>query len=333
MGRGCRRRGRRPGREGGRDPARGRRDGAGAAGGGEADAHADGGTQGAQRPRGAGPAHAVGCRTHRRGGRSRRAHGGGGRSGGAGEGEREDPRPAEHGGEGDDLEEGEVDGRRDEQPGAGEQEDEDEGGGQTEATRQTVQQDRRGDEQRSEAEHHHPGDLVVQVFVGVEGDAADEGQVHADDGEAEPGDRGGTPTARPSAQATQVAAHAHGVDGHEHAPDLERRVEQGPRDIVEGPELAEVQLPPERVGRGDDRRQNPAHEHDQDQGGQVHRRQRVRASRQSLRGGDRVPRGRERGGGGNGSADRDAHCGLLSLGADRKSPSIARPSAPVGLIG
>ncbi|MDF2992398.1 MAG: hypothetical protein K0S37_2912 [Microbacterium sp.] len=253
--------------------------------------------------------------------------------GGAGNGVREDPRPPEHGGEGDHLEEREVDGGCHEEPGPREEEDEDQDRRHRETAAQAVQQHGRGDQQRREAEDHHARDLVVQILVAVEGNAAHERQVDPDHGEAQESDRRCSPSSGPAAQAAQIATYADRIDDDEHPAELESAVEQGTRDIVECSELAEVQLPPERIGRGHDRREDATDEHDQDQRGQVHRRQGVRASCQSAHGGDDSSRRREGEGGRNGLADRDAHFGVLSLGTDRKPPSTARPSAPVGLIG
>jgi hypothetical protein len=109
---------------------------------------------------------------------------------------REHAGPPEHRGERDHLEQREIDRRGDEEPCAREQEHEDEGGRDRQAPVQTVQQYGRGDEQCGEAEDHHAGDLVVQVLVGVEGNAAHEREVHADHGEADQGDGRGSPAAR-----------------------------------------------------------------------------------------------------------------------------------------
>jgi hypothetical protein len=263
-------------------------------------------------------------------GRLLRSHGGDARPG---QHPREDPGPAEHRGEGDHLEEREVDRGGDEQPRSGEQEHEDESGRDREAAVQAVHQHGRRDQQGGETEHHHAGDLVVQVLVAVQGHAAHEREVDPDHGEAQESDRRGSPSTRSGSESAQFATHPHGVDDDEHAADLERVVEQGARHVVERPELAEVQVPPQRIGRGEDRRQDAAHQHDQDQSGQLHGGEGAHPACQAARYREHLS-GKGKGGrAGNGWSDRDAHFRALSLGADRKSPGAARPSASVGLLG
>jgi len=193
-------------------------------------------------------------RSDRRGGDDRR--GGGCECGiplrGHGEGAEEDARPREHGSEGDDLEQGEVDVTGDEDPGAGEEDDEDGDRRQEQPTRHAVHHDRAHQQQGGEAEHHARSDPVVHESVGVERDATDEGEVHADRGEADAGGAGGSAADTGAPEAAQFtrggAAEDHdGASAHD-----ERAVEEGGRAVLERAELAEVQTPPLRVGRGGD---------------------------------------------------------------------------------
>ena len=244
------------------------------------------------------------------------------------EGEGEDAGPPEHRGEGDHLEQGEIDGGGDEQPRAGEQEDEDEDGRHGEVSAQAVQQDRRRDQQGREAQHHHARDLVVQVLVRVQGNASDEGEVHADHGEAELRHGRRSPPARASSQSAQIAPHPDGVDDDEDAADLERGVEERARDVAERPELAEVQLPPQRVGGGEDRGEDPPDEDDQDERRQLHGRHGARAPHESAGDGHQLARGREGRGGRNGVADRDAHCRVCFPWGRTASPPAPRDPRP-----
>lgn len=75
-----------------------------------------------------------------------------------------------------------------------------------------MQQERRGEQERRETEDHHPGDLVVQVLVGVERDASDEGEIHTDHGEEERRGRRRPAAPRASAEPAEIPSDADGVD-------------------------------------------------------------------------------------------------------------------------
>lgn len=78
-----------------------------------------------------------------------------------------------------------------------------------------MEQERRGEQERRETEDHHSGDLVVQVFVGVERNAPDECQIHADHGEKECGGGGSATPSRSPSEAPQITAHTDRVDDDE----------------------------------------------------------------------------------------------------------------------
>lgn len=240
---------------------------------------------------------------------------------GPGQAVREDPGPREHRAEGDDLEQGQVDRRGHEQPRAGEEEHEHQRGGERETLGQPVEKERGGQQERRETEDHHSGDLVVQVFVGVERNAPDEGQIHADHGEEECGGGGGAAASCAPPETPQITPHAHRVDHDERPADFERGVEECRREVVEGAELAEVELPPRRVARGEDRGEDAADEHDEDEPGEVH-------------GGDRVdapgetPRDGGQDGGGDGGTDRNAHFGHFRRGRVGCPPTPRDPQPP-----
>ncbi len=248
----------------------------------------------------------------------------GGRAGaraGTGEAVGEDAGPREHRAERDDLEEREVDRGRDEEPGAGEQEDEHGGRRDHEALRQAVQQERRGQKERRETEDHHPGDLVMEVLVGVERNAPHEGEIDADHREEEGGRRRRAPTPGAAPESPQIAAHAHGENDDERAADLERGVEERGRQVAERAELAEVQLPPQRVARGQDRGQDAADQHDEHGAGEVHRGDLVEATGEA-------PRKMGEGGGRDGGTDRNAHFGHFRRGRFGRPPTPRDPQPP-----
>lgn len=239
----------------------------------------------------------------------------------------EHARPREHGAEGDDFEQREVDRGRDEQPRAGEEEHEDERRGDHQALGQAVQQEGRREEERRETEDHHSGDLVVQVFVGVERHAAHERKVHADHRQEEGCGGRSTAPARAAAETAQVAPHPDGVDHDERPTDLEGRVEERGRQVAERPELTEVQLPPEWVARGEDGCQDPAHQHDEHEPGEVHSGDVVEAAREAP---CECGKGNRRDGG----ADRNAHFGHFRRGRIGRPPTprdTQPPSAHSGL--
>jgi hypothetical protein len=253
-----------------------------------------------------------GGRFHRSGDRTRL---------GAAEAMREYSRPREHRAEGDDLEEREVDGGRDEEPRPGEEEHEDERRGDHETLRQTVKQEGGREQEGRETQHHHSGDFVVQVFVGVQRNAAHERQIHADDRQEECRGGGCTATASPASEPAQVTTNPHGVDDHERSADLERRVEERGREVAERAELAEVQLPPQRVARREDGCQDAADQDDEHETGQVHRGDVVETAGEA-------PRERGKVGRRDGGADRNAHFGHFRRGRIGRPPTPRDPQPP-----
>jgi hypothetical protein len=131
------------------------------------------------------------------------------------------------------------------------------------APRHPVQQHRRGEEERGEAQHHAGGDVVVQRLVDVEGHAADEGEVDPDRAEEELREPGGTAPRTGAAVTAQVAADAVGVDDDEESGDDQRAVEQRTRRVAERAQPAEVQVPPQRVGRRHDGGEDASAENDE----------------------------------------------------------------------
>jgi hypothetical protein len=138
-------------------------------------------------------------------------------------------------------------------------------------SRHPVQEQRRGQQQSGESEDHGRGDMIVHGLVHVEGHAPDQGEIHADGGEE--GLRGiaGTAASDAPPQAGEVAADAAREDGDERAGHHERAVEERPRGVVEGSQAAEVQVPPQRIGRGQDRQQDAADEYDKHPQRELHR--------------------------------------------------------------
>ncbi|WP_240742767.1 MULTISPECIES: hypothetical protein [Microbacterium] len=185
----------------------------------------------------------------------------------------EDARPGEHRAEGDHFEQSEVDGAVDEQPSTGEQASEDGEGRQQQAPRHPVQEHRRREQERGEAQDHSRSDIVVDGLVDVEGNASHQRQIDADRGEEHLGGPARAPAADEGAQADEIAAYPVRVDRHEGAADHEGAVEEGAGGVVEGAQLAEVQVPPQRIGRRQHRQQDAADEHDEHPEGQLHRRQ------------------------------------------------------------
>jgi hypothetical protein len=184
---------------------------------------------------------------------------------------REDAGPREHRPEGDDLEQGEVDRLGDEEPGAGEEEHEDHRRRHDQAARHPVHHHGRGEQQPGEAEHHARGDVVVQRLVDVERHASHEGEVHADRGEEHLRDDARATARRHAAEATQVEPHAVRVHRDDRSREHQPAVEQRARHVAERAELAEVQVPPQVVGRGRDRQQDAPAERDARRDGEAHR--------------------------------------------------------------
>jgi len=136
-----------------------------------------------------------------------------------------------------------------------------------------VKQDRRRQQQRGEAEHHGARDVVVQGLVDVERDASDQREVHTHDRQADLRDERRTAADVDAADAPEVAPHAVGVQGHSDPRDDQRAVEEAPRRVAVRAELAEVELPPQRLGRREDRQQDAADEDHEGCCAEVHRRQ------------------------------------------------------------
>lgn len=212
-------------------------------------------------------------------------------------------RPREHRAEGDHLEEGEVDRGRHEQPSAREEVDENRAGGHHKTTRHAVHEPRRGQQERAEGEHHTGGDVIVHQLVAVQRDHPDQRQVHADAGEQDASGDGG---AAPDQMGFQPAQFSPGGSG-EHRDHAARRdesaVEDGARAVVERAEPAEVQVPPERIGRRRGRHRDPAGQDEERQYRQPHR---ARAL-QRTDGAPGSPR-RGRRGDGHGKADQRREC-------------------------
>lgn len=180
---------------------------------------------------------------------------------------REDPDPAEHQSEGDDLESGEIDDAEDEDGRADDKNDGDQSGCARQPRGEPAQHPRRKNQQRRERQRHAGRCAVVQELLLVHGDESDHRHVEADARDEDRVDARG-------AHAPQ-AIEASGVDQDAADPERERddqcpgrderAVEHVPREDVERSELAEVQLPPVRVGGGQDGRQRPengqGHEH------------------------------------------------------------------------
>ncbi len=182
---------------------------------------------------------------------------------------------------------------------------------------------RKGEVSRSAAKPRTiiPATLSCRSLLVLSGMHPTRGQIHADHGEEECRGGGSAAPSRASSEATEITPHARGVDDDERTADLERGVEECRREVVEGAELAEVELPPRRIARGEDRREDAADQHDEHEPGEVHGGDGVEAAHET-------PREGGEGGGGDGGTDRNAHLGHFRRGRVGCPPTPRDPQPP-----
>lgn len=101
----------------------------------------------------------------------------------------------------------------------------------------------------------------MKRLVDVEGNAADEPEAHTDDAQAELRGGGRAAAHVDALNAPKVSAHAASEEGHDHTGEHEGAVEERTRGVMERAQAAEVQLPPQRVARGEDRGEDAAAQH------------------------------------------------------------------------
>ncbi|GEB45419.1 hypothetical protein MTE01_13640 [Microbacterium testaceum] len=184
-----------------------------------------------------------------------------------------------------------------------------------------MEEERRAQQQGEEPQDHRARDLVVQVFVGVQGNAAHESKIDAHDIQADESHCRGAATDGAATHTSHIPPDTEGEDDDDHSADFEGRVEECARQIAEDPQLAEVQLPPQRVARRCDRQQQSADQDDQGRPADVQRRDRVEAAREGAQ-----ARHRERKG--DSGAEHGAHVGDLSSGRNEDPPTPRDPRPP-----
>lgn len=225
-----------------------------------------------------------------------------------GEGAHEDARPAEHGGEGHGLERRGVDDAAREQRARDREVAEHPDRRAAHAAVQAAEHPRGGQQHAAEAGHHAVRHDVVHELVDGERDAAGEREVRAEHRQQHARRGRRAALRRVTVQPQEVAVQALREGEHREARQRQSGVEHRAGGIREHPEPAEVQVPPQRVGGGEDRRadagQHDRHHHQPPvQGGEI-------------RQGDAEA-------GSTGREDDRAHCGHPS------TPEENRPTGPV----
>lgn len=195
----------------------------------------------------------------------------------------EDADPREDQREGDDLEAGEVEKADHEHRDRSGETESDRPRGDDETLRDVAAADHGDDEDREEREHETRRGAIVQPRVGVHRDHADRGEVDADRHLEQDEDAGPLRHALVRGQRLQIQPHSDGEDDDEHARRDQRAVEHVAGEARDGPQFAEVQLPPAGGGGREDRHQHAGTEQRHHEDGQPPGRELQQRSRRSAR--------------------------------------------------